>query len=150
QELRNAAYAGPWLSAAKKQFSRTGGAAAGVCDGFVKGTPIRQELLEKALQWVAQRDKLDRVEDYMAAHQGDANAADLWNHWRAVLDWARQSFPKARKQRFQVDWNELYLQHGERTDLDPIELEARISALIADDDVTRKQGAYPYVLDGAL
>lgn len=150
QELRNAAYAGPWLSAAKKQFSRTGGAAAGVCAGFVKGTAIRQELLETALNWVSERDGLSGPDAYMAAHQHDGNATDLWNHWRAVLDWARATFPKERSQRVRTDWHKLYAAQGSRTDLDPVELEDKITTLLADDDVTNKRGVYPYVLDGSV
>lgn len=150
QELRNAAYAGPWLSAAKRQFSRTGGAAASVCAGFVKGTAIRQELLETALKWIVERDDLDSIDAYMAAHQGDANANELWNYWREVLDWARATFPKERSQRNRTDWHKLYATHGKRTDLNPKKLEERIQALLADGDVTNKNGIYAYVLDGAV
>jgi hypothetical protein len=52
QELRNAIYTGPWLADAKRWFSKTG--APAVQDGrdkLVNGSPIRQEVLETALDW---------------------------------------------------------------------------------------------------
>lgn len=49
QELLNATYTGPWLADAKNYFSKRNCVAAKMADGYLKGNPIRQELLEKAL-----------------------------------------------------------------------------------------------------
>lgn len=48
QELLNATYTGPWLADAKNYFSKRNCVAAKMADGYLKGNPIRQELLEKA------------------------------------------------------------------------------------------------------
>ena len=56
QELLNATYTGPWLADAKNYFSKRNCVAAKMADGYLKGNPIRQELLEKALAWIADRD----------------------------------------------------------------------------------------------
>ena len=45
QELLNATYTGPWLADAKNYFSKRNCVAAKMADGYLKGNPIRQELL---------------------------------------------------------------------------------------------------------
>lgn len=147
QELRNAIYHGPWLSDAKRWFSRTGGPAAQLGQGYVRGTPIRQDLLEKALEWVVLRDGLEEVEEYMSTHQHDPNATDLWSYYRQVLEWAQSTFPVVRKEMTSVDWGALYHEHGQSFP-DGQELEERVAELMMDDDVTKKAGIYAYVLDG--
>lgn len=147
QELRNAVYHGQWLADAKRYFSRTGGAAAGVSEGYVKGTPIRQELLEKALDWICLRDGLPAVEAYMAQHQHDPNATDLWSFFQNVIQWAKSTFPVRRKELASVDWGKLYHAHGQ-TFPDGDALEVRVAELMADEDVQKKPGIYAYVLDG--
>ena len=57
QELRNAVYAGPWVSDAKRHFSRKGAACPAYAIGnrFVNGRADRQEYLETAIQWIKRR-----------------------------------------------------------------------------------------------
>jgi uncharacterized protein with ParB-like and HNH nuclease domain len=43
QELRNAVYTGPWLTDAKRHFSKTNCAAYNLAKDYVNGSPIRQE-----------------------------------------------------------------------------------------------------------
>ena len=66
QELRNAVYAGPWVSDAKRYFSRKGAACPAYAIGsrYVKGRADRQEYLEIAIQWI--KDEGQTVEEYMA------------------------------------------------------------------------------------
>ena len=49
QELRNAVYAGPWTADAKRYFSKTGCPAYGLASDYLRGSPIRQEYLETAI-----------------------------------------------------------------------------------------------------
>ena len=51
QELRNAVYAGPWTASAKPIFSKTNCAAYGLASKYLRGSPIRQEYLETAINW---------------------------------------------------------------------------------------------------
>ena len=73
QELRNAVYAGTWLSDAKRYFSRTSCAAYKIGNAYVTGSPIRQEYLETVIKWVSE----DSIEDYMGTHQHDKDASPL-------------------------------------------------------------------------
>ena len=49
QELLNATYTGPWLADAKNYFSKRNCVAGAMADKYIKGNPLRQEYLEKAL-----------------------------------------------------------------------------------------------------
>lgn len=84
----------------------------------------------------------------MAARQHDPSAVGLWNYFRSVIDWAGAVFPKKHREMKGLPWGLFYNEHGKRTDLDPVALEAEISRLMADDDVTSKTGVYAYLLTG--
>ena len=143
QELRNAVYAGPWLSNAKRYFSRNGCPAFRIGSDYVKGSPIRQELLETAIRWASAGD----IEGYMGRHQQDSDAEPLWAHYRAVIDWIEATFTVKRRDMKKVDWGPLY--DGHKYDvLDADKIEAETQRLLADEDVMRHAGIYPYLLTG--
>lgn len=143
QELRNAVYTGPWLSHAKSIFSKTNGPAFGLASKYVPGSPIRQELLEKALKWKS----VGQIEQYMADHQHDQNANELWSHFRGVIQWVEDTFPVYRKEMKGVEWGPLYDEFKDHS-LDTDELERRTAELMQDPDVTKHRGIYPYLLTG--
>ena len=147
QELRNAVYAGPWVSDAKRHFSRKGAACPAYAIGsrYVNGRADRQEYLEIAIHWIKDEDQT--VEEYMAAHQHDKTATALWSHFQAVINRVEAVFPKYRKPMKGVDWGGLY-GHLKDESLDPEELEAAVARLMVDDDVTKQTGIYPYLLTG--
>ena len=145
QELRNAVYHGPWLSSAKAYFSRPGCPADGIGAKHLKGSPIRQDYLETAIQWI--KNESQTVEEYMSRHHHDNNAIALWNHFRSVIDWTNATFTKYRKQMKGVEWGPLYTRFRDK-DFDPTALEADTKRLMLDDDVTNKSGIYPYLLGG--
>ena len=141
QELRNAVYAGSWLSDAKRRFSRTGCAAFQIGNAYVNGRPIRQEYLETVIKWISK----GAVAEYMGAHQHDENASPLWEYFRSVIDWVESTFTKPRKAMKGVDWGSLYNDFKD-ADLDPDEIEQETARLVIDDDVGRKVGIYQYIL----
>ncbi|MCK3656946.1 HNH endonuclease [Pasteurellaceae bacterium Macca] len=151
QELRNAVYAGTWLSDAKRKFSKTGCIASSLGDKYVKGSPIRQELLETVLSWIFPTEK-DRqgnphqsIESYMALHQQDEHATKLWAYFESVINWVKNTFTEYRKEMKGLDWGLLYNQFKE-ADLNPKTLEIEIKKLMEDDEVSKKSGIYAYVL----
>ena len=151
QERRNAIYAGVWLNEAKKYFSKTGCPAAQIADDYVKGSAIRQEILETALGWIAERDG-GEIEDYMSAHQHDGDCSDIWGYFEAVMGWVKTTFPVLRAKLMKGQpWGTYFNKYG-KAGLNPDALEAKISALLRDDedvgDITNQRGIYEYVLDG--
>lgn len=147
QELRNAVYTGAWLTDAKRHFSKTNCLAYKVGKDYMKGSPIRQEYLETTIRWAAERDGVPSIEQYMAIHQHDENASQLWLYYQRVIQWVKAIFPKYRKQMKGLDWGLLYNAHKD-DELDPNRLEREVSRLIADEDVTKKAGVYEYLLTG--
>lgn len=147
QELRNAVYAGPWLSDAKMYFSKLAGPAVKLSDGYVNPGKInRQELLEKALKWIDYRDGYNDVKEYMAKHQLDKDAQDLWQYFQDVINWAKKIFPKTNKKLLVTqDWGKLYHDY-QKTTYNPNDLQAEIDKLMLDDEVTKNGGIVPYVL----
>ena len=143
QELRNAVYAGPWTANAKRYFSKTGCPAYGLANDYLRGVAIRQEYLETAIAWRSDRD----IEDYMSKHQHDKNATPLWQYFQKVIGWVKATFPEYRREMKGVDWGVLYNQFKDK-EFDTDKLEKQIAKLMMDDDVERKSGIYPYVLDG--
>ena len=142
QELRNAIYSGPWVSDAKRYFSRTGGPAAGLGGDYMSGSPIRQDYLQTAIKWISN----DNIEDYMGIHQHDESAAPLWDYFMDVIDWIESTFTKKRKRIMKgVDWGLLYNEYKDAA-RDPAEIEAETARLILDDDVTSQRGIYAYIL----
>jgi hypothetical protein len=144
QELRNAVYSGPWVSDAKRYFSKNGCAAYGLGSDYLNGSPIRQDYLETTIKWISN----DCIEDYMARNQNSANANELWLYYQSVLSWVRVVFPKYRKEMKGVSWGFLYNTYKDKS-FDSKTLEERIVSLMMDDDVTNKKGVYEYLLSGS-
>lgn len=150
QELLNAIYHGPWLEYAKRYFSRAGEACAAHRLGkkYIKAVADRQEYLRVAIGWACGSTRNDDIASYMAARQHEMSAAALWDHYVAVLDWVRDTFPNYRKEMRSVnkDWGRLYDEHHKRPDLHPTQLAAEADVLFADEEVQRKPGIYEYLL----
>ena len=140
QELRNAVYHGPWVSDAKRYFSKTNCPAYRIASSYIYGSPIRQDYLERAIDWISKGN----IKIYMAKHQNDPTAVALWNYFQNVISWVEATFPKKRSIMKGVEWGPLYNKYGQDV-FDPAAFEEEIKKLILDDDVTSKKGIYPYL-----
>ena len=143
QELRNAVYSGPWVSDAKRYFSKNGCAAYGMGSDYLNGSPIRQDYLETTIKWISE----DTIEDYMARNQHAPNAIELWLYYRSVIGWVSVVFPKYRREMKGVGWGFLYNIYKDEK-FDTKALEDRVTLLMLDDDITNKKGIYEYLLSG--
>ena len=143
QELRNAVYAGPWLTDAKRHFSKTGCAAYGLAEKYMNGSPIRQDYLQSALKWISGGN----IEEYMSKHQFNENASELWQYFQTVIAWVQMLFPNYRKEMKGLEWGEFYNKYHENP-YDAQKMEERIVGLMQDEDVTAKKGIYEYLLCG--
>ncbi|MDP3696440.1 MAG: DUF262 domain-containing protein [Candidatus Taylorbacteria bacterium] len=141
QELLNAIYSGPWVTDAKRYFSKSNAPAYLLAHDYVSGALNRQEYLETVLRWISN----DKIEDYMGKHQKDKDAGKLWEYFQDVIAWVQKTFPNYRREMAHVEWGELYNEFKNKK-LDPKKLEKEITELMQDEDVTKKSGIYPYVL----
>lgn len=143
QELRNAVYSGPWVSDVKRYFSKTGCAAYSIGHHYLNGSPIRQEYLETAIKWISKGD----IEDYMAKHQHEPNAKELWVYFQNVIDWVKKVFWEYRKEMKGLPWGNFYNELKNQQFYSD-QLEDKISKLMEDEEVTNKKGIYEYILKG--
>lgn len=152
QELRNAVYAGPFVSDAKRYFSKSNCPAYNMGKDMLTGSPIRQDLLQTILFWKARSEgmtgkKDDIIRQYMSEHQHDPNASLLWQYFSQVITWVTATFDVRRRKAIMkgVDWGYLYdLYHAQV--IDKAALDTEIGRLIIDSDVQNKKGICPYVL----
>ena len=144
QELRNITYVGPWLSDAKRHFSKRGCVASKLADRYVKGDPNRQELLETALKWIADAQDTT-IDDYMAQHKSDDDADELWQYWQKVINWLQMVFPQDYKEMKGLDWGLLYNQYH-KNDYNSSKIDKDIAQLIDDDEIKKKKGIWQYEL----
>ena len=143
QELLNANYTGTWLSVAKLKFSKTNCVAYKLGNKYLNGSPIRQDYLETALSWF--NGGKENIAQYMADHQRDENADELYNYFVSVIEWIERTFPKYRREMKGLPWGEFYNKYKD-VEYDVVELETMVKSLMEDDDVTNKKGIYEYVL----
>lgn len=139
QELRNAVYSGSWVSDAKRYFSKNSRPKIG--DDYLSGSANRQEYLETAINWISGGD----IKNYMSKNQHEPNANELWLYFQSVINWAKATFPKYRREMKGIEWGFLYNEFKDKK-LDPKKLEAEVSELMEDEDVGNKKGIYTYVL----
>lgn len=145
QELLNSTYTGTWLSDAKRYFSKSNCAAKGLSDKYITGTPIRQELLEKALKGIVEKQGLDKIENYMAAHKSDADADELWQYFQDVIHWVEKIFPNYDKSMKGLDWCHLYNKYHAKSYNSSI-MATEVRRLLSDEEVEKKSGIYEYLL----
>lgn len=143
QELRNAVFAGSWVTDAKRYFSKNGCPAHGLGGRYMRGEHIRQDYLETVIKWIHDGD----IEGYMATHQHDPTAVALWNYFQNVVSWVDATFPNYRSEMKGIAWGDLYNRFKDDK-LDPVELESRVSTLMADPDLAKRTGIYTFVLTG--
>lgn len=151
QELRNAVYAGPFVSDAKRYFSKSNCAAYNMGKYLMNGSPIRQDYLETALKWIANSQSKPgqrmTIEGYMAKHQHDPNAAQLWQYFSAVVTWVTATFDLKKRKLIMkgVDWGKLYDRFKDKL-IDKAKIDQEIGRLVIDSEVQNKKGICPYVL----
>lgn len=149
QELLNINYIGTWLSDAKRKFSKTNCVAYKLGSKYVKGSPIRQEYLETALDWINDGD----VAGYMSAHQKAQDASELWLYFQNVIGWVEKTFgidkhsKNYRKEMCGLNWGYLYNRYH-TNEYDANEMEKKVNELMSNDEVTDKKGVYEYLLSG--
>ena len=143
QELLNAVYASPWLSDAKRYFSKSNCGAYLMGNKYLVGSPIQQDYLETVLDWISG----GQIEQYMAQHSiKDKDATALWLYFQQVINWVQATFTY-RSVMKGVDWGAIYNKYG-TTHIDKDDLEARIHDLMQDSDIVNQKGIYWYIFDG--
>jgi len=146
QELLNAVYSGPFVSALKAELSNSQNANVQRWSAYIVGDVKRQDFLACALKWVSQSKKKD-VGTYMSEHRFDSNTGEVMSYFNSVLNWAEAVFPKTYSQMRGLPWGD-WFEQWHTTPYDPQAVGETVERLMADYCVKNKKGIFEYVLGG--
>jgi hypothetical protein len=147
QELRNSIYSGPFVTAAKAEFSNSQNALQQKWAAYVKGDPKRQEVLGVALSWVAEA-KGQSIDAYMAVHRQDPGIAELKTYFATVVDWVDSLFIASPDKVMRgIDWGRLYETYRHQG-YNVAELDHELTELLDDTAIRDRKGIYEYLLGG--
>ena len=143
QELLNAIYSGPFVTAAKEVFSNSGNSEMQKWKCYVAGDEQRQKILETALKWVS----CGEVQDYMGRHRFDQDCRKLKTYFTSVIDWIDGVFKGVKDEMCGLEWGRLYETYR-KTSYNPEKVWLRVEELYGDEFVTDRRGIFEYVLGG--
>lgn len=143
QELLNAVYSGPFVTAAKAEFSNSGNSNTQKWSAYISGDVKRQAYLERALDWVSEGN----IGDYMSRHRQDNNINELKTYYNTVIDWVSGVFSDVKKEMQGLEWARLYREHHNKP-YNPAEVSKTVNELYEDFYVKNKRGIFEYVLGG--
>jgi len=147
QEISNAVFSGPFVTAAKAEFSNSTNANIQRWQSYINGNANRQDYLRRALEWVCKSNKTEDVELYMSQHRYDNNIDELKNYFNTVLDWIDGVFVDVEKEMKGLEWGALYEQYHNNP-YDPEEVSKMVQKLYADAAVKNRKGIFEYILGG--
>ncbi|MCY4204485.1 MAG: DUF262 domain-containing protein [Bacteroidetes bacterium] len=153
QELRNSIYNGPWVTDAKRYFTKKGGQTV-MCGRYMSGKRERQDHLERILIWRTGSNQDSTIRQYMAKHRHERSAKHLWDYFKGIYEWIEDTFNVSknaknyRTKMKSVDWGSLYCEFKDK-DFDPIEVAEKVTNLFkCDPKEVNQAGIYPFVLSG--
>ena len=104
QELLNAIYSGPFVTAGKAEFSNSQNANIQKWSAYVSGSANRQDFWARALDWVSQGE----VDEYMSKHRHDTHINEVKNYFNDVLEWVASVFESVESEMKGLEWGRLY------------------------------------------
>lgn len=147
QELLNAIYSGPMVTAAKAEFSNSQNANLQKWQAYIRGDVKRQAVLAEAFDWIAGSQGIS-IDAYMAKHRHDTGVAELQKYFTTVIDWIGTVFTGSPdKSMVGLEWGRLYEAHH-LTSYSAAKMAADVDKLIADPFVKSRKGIYEYLLGG--
>jgi Protein of unknown function DUF262/HNH endonuclease len=142
QELLNAIYSGPFVTAAKAVFSRSTSTEIIKWQNYITGSANRQDYLATALDWASDGN----AGEYMAKHRNDEDCAELRDHFNTVIRWITGTFYERYAPMKGVKWGRLHATYGHLPA--PADVDEIVVRLMSDPEVTDKKGIWEYVLGG--
>lgn len=143
QELLNAVYSGPFVTAGRQEFSNSRNANVQKWRAYIKGVANRQDFWERALEWVSK----DNVADYMSRHRTDGDISEVKAYFNTVIDWVATVFTGVEKEMSGLQWGRLYeTYHGQPYDAGKVA--KRVRELYADPFVKDRKGIFEFILGG--
>ena len=146
QELLNAVYSGPFVTAGKAEFSNSQNSNTQKWSAYIDGAANRQDYWERALEWVA-RGK-NHVERYMSTHRKSDDISEVKTYFDGVINWITTVFTDVESPMKGIEWGRLYETHHTRK-YDPKVMAAEVQRLYGDPYVKSRRGIWEYLLGDA-
>jgi hypothetical protein len=143
QELLNAIYSGPFVTAAKAEFSNSQNSNIKKWSAYISGSANRQEYLERALDWVSRGD----IGTYMSARRTNSDITELKSYFNSVIDWISITFEDVENEMKGLEWGRLYETYHKKS-FDPKKISLKVKELFGDPYVKNRKGVFEYVLGG--
>lgn len=143
QEKLNAIYSGPFVSAARKEFSNKEDARIQKWSCYISGSANRQEYLQEALRWVSHGN----IKNYMQEHRRDTNINELKLYFNDVISWIERTFDNVYPKMKGLNWGELYEKYHNNP-YDHVEVPKKVKELYNDPCVKDNKNVFEYVLGG--
>lgn len=173
QEMRNAIYNSPWVTDAKKYFSRIdsqGFAGNGHTDnghpnsdyidviGVDKSenekAVVRQKLLEIVLSWATDAENVKsegrkklKIENYMLTNIDKPNAIELCRYYEDIIEWVKNTFPTYNKLMKGIEWGYLYNRYHNN---DNKEADSKVQDILRTEEISNEKAVYEAVLSGNI
>jgi hypothetical protein len=144
QELLNAVYSGKFVTLAKEEFSNSQNSNVNKWSSYIKGSIIRQEFLECALDWVSKGN----IGDYMSRHRNDDNIKELSIYFNSVIDWVSTVFIGVESEMRSVEWGRLYETYH-KTSYNPSDVSDKVKILYGDPYIKNRKGIFEFILGGS-
>ena len=144
QELLNAIYSGPFVTAGKAEFSNSQNANIQKWSAYVRGSANRQDFWQCALEWVSKGD----IDQYMSKHRFDKGINGVKLYFNSVIDWAEGLFLSIEKEMCGLEWGRLYEAYHKNS-YNPATVNEQVKKLYGDPYVKNRKGVYEYILGGS-
>lgn len=147
QELLNAVYSGPFVTAGKEEFSNSQNANVNKWSAYISGSALRQDFWARALEWVSGGE--ENVEAYMSEHRRDNGIDGVRHHFNSVIDWVSTVFIDVEPEMRGLAWGRLYTAYHSKP-YNPENVKENVQKLYADYRVKNRRGVFEFILGGAL
>jgi hypothetical protein len=144
QELRNAIYSGPFVTLCKEEFSNSQNANIQKWNTYIRGSANRQEILERALDWVSK----GKIDNYMSSHRNENNITELKTYFNSVIDWVSTIFIDVESEMCGLEWGRLY-ETFKKQPYNPQKVSEQVRELYADPYVKNRRGVFEFILGGS-
>jgi hypothetical protein len=145
QEINNAIYSGPFVTLGKTEFSNSQNANIQKWSAYISGSALRQDFLERALEWVSK----GKIDDYMSSHRFDTNINELKNYFNSVIDWVSTVFIDVENEMRGLEWGRLYETYHKKG-YDSKKVQDEVKRLYGDSYVKNRKGIFEYILGGSV
>jgi len=147
QEIRNAVWSGPFVTAGKAEFSNSNNANTQRWSAYINGVVQRQDYWARALEWIAKGEK--NIEKYMSAHRKSDDIGEVKTYFNDVLDWVSSLFTDVESEMCGLEWGRLYETYHTQT-YDSKALAVEVQRLYGDSYVKSRRGIWEYLLGGSM